>query len=198
VQREYAIEAGWVMIRAKRQMGNYVALPTETFTDRLTIDDPVTPVEALYLGRANTKGDAFVWLPRQKVMVAGDAVVAPSPYGFDNPIRPWLATLDRLENYDFRILVPGHGKVQHDRAYLATLRWSMEDMRRQAAEVAKSGATPEEAANRFDKSEQQRRFAANDAWTKRWLNEYWLDGMFSTAFKQAKGIPLGQAIDGGD
>jgi glyoxylase-like metal-dependent hydrolase (beta-lactamase superfamily II) len=198
VQREYAIEAGWVMIRAKRQMGNYVALPTETFTDRLTIDDPVTPVEALYLGRANTKGDAFVWLPRQKVMVAGDAVVAPSPYGFDNPIRPWLATLDRLENYDFRILVPGHGKVQHDRAYLATLRWSMEDVRRQAAEVAKSGATPEEAANRFDRSEQQRRFAANDAWTKRWLNEYWLDGMFSTAFKQAKGIPLGQAIDGGD
>jgi hypothetical protein len=74
----------------------------------------------------------------------------------------------------------------------------MEDVRRQAAEVAKSGATPEEAANRFDRSEQQRRFAANDAWTKRWLNEYWLDGMFSTAFKQAKGIPLGQAIDGGD
>ena len=198
VQREYSAEAAWVMTRAKRQMANYVALPTETFNDRLTIDDPVVPVEALYLGRANTKGDAFVWLPRQKVMIAGDAVVAPSPYGFTNPIQPWLTTLDKLESYDFRILVPGHGQVQKDRAYLGTLRWSMEDIRRQAVEIAKSGATGDKAAKRFDRSEQQRRFHATDAWTKRWLDEYWLDGMFATAFKQAEGVPLGQEIDGGD
>lgn len=198
VQREYANEAAWVIARAKRQMTNYVVLPTETFTDRLLIDDPRTPVEALYLGRANTKGDAFAWLPRQKVMITGDAVVAPEPYGFTNPIQPWLATLDRLEGYDFGTLIPGHGKVQRDRTYLATLRWSMNDMRRQATEFARSGATPEEAAKRFDKFEHQRRFAANDAWTKRWLDNYWLDGMFATAFRQAKGIPLGEGIDGGD
>jgi len=198
VRREYAIEGAWVMTRAKRQMTNHVALPTETFTDRLTIDDSLTPVEALYLGRANTKGDAFVWLPEQKVMVAGDAVVAPSPYGFTNPIQPWLGTLDRLENYDFRILVPGHGKVQRNRAYLATLRWSMNDIRHQAADLAKAGATPEQAAERFDRSDQQRRFGANDAWKQRWLDAYWLDGMFATAFKQAKGESLGEDVDGGD
>ena len=198
VRREYAIEGAWVMTRAKRQMTNYVALPTETFTDRLVIDDPLTPVEALYLGRANTKGDAFVWLPRQKVMVAGDAVVAPSPYGFTNPIGPWLDTFDRLERYDFQMLVPGHGKVQRDRAYLATLRWSMNDMRRQAAELARTGATPEQAAEHFAKSEQRRRFGATDAWSQRWLDAYWLDGMFATAFKQAKAMPLGEDVDGGD
>jgi len=198
VRREYAIESAWVMTRAKRQMTNYVALPTETFTDQLVIDDPQAPVEALYLGKANTKGDAFVWLPKQKVMVAGDAVVAPSPYGFTNPIQPWLATLDRLERYDFRILVPGHGKVQRDRAYLATLRWSMNDIRRQTAELAKAGATLEQAAERFDRSEQRRRFGATDEWKQRWLDAYWLDGMFATAFKQAKGQPLGEDVDGGD
>lgn len=198
VKAEYANEAAWVMTRARRQMTNYVALPTETFTDRLVIDDPLTPVETLYLGKANTKGDAFVWLPREKVMIAGDAVVAPSPYGFANPIQPWLATLDSLESFDFKVLIPGHGKVQRDRAYLGTLRWSMNDIRRQAADLAKSGATPEQAAERFDRSEQQRRFGATDAWTQRWLNAYWLDGMFETAFKQAKGEPLGEDVDGGD
>jgi len=198
VRQEYAIEGAWVMTRARRQMTNYVALPTGTFTDRLMIDDPVMPIEALNLGRANTKGDAFVWLPREKVMIAGDAVVAPSPYGFTNPIQPWLATLDRLESYDFKILVPGHGKVQRDRAYLGTLRWSMNDIRRQAAQLAKTGATPEQAAERFDRSEQQRRFRATNEWTQRWLNAYWLNGMFATAFKQAKGEPLGEDVDGGD
>ena len=26
------------------------------------------------------------------------------------------------------------------------------------------------------------RFGANDAWTRKWLNDYWLEGMFGTAF----------------
>ena len=28
-----------------------------------------------------------------------------------------------------------------------------------------------------------------DAWTKKWLNDYWLEGMFGTAFDEAKGVP---------
>jgi len=188
----------WVMERAKRQLPNYVALPTETFADQLMVDDPLTPVQALYLGRANTRGDAIVWLPKQKVMISGDAVVAPTPYGFSDLMQPWLATLDRMEKYDFKILIPGHGRVQRDRSYLATLRWSMGDIKRQAEALAKSSATPEQAAKKFDRMEQQRRFGANDAWTKRWLDGYWLDGMFEVAFKQARGLPVESGTDGGE
>ena len=197
-RHQFAIEAAWAMDRAKRQLPNYVALPTETFADQLTIDDPVSPVQALYLGRANTRGDAIVWLPKQKVMISGDAVVAPTPYGFSDLMQPWLATLDRMEKYDFKILIPGHGKVQRDRSYLATLRWSMADIKRQADALAKTSVTPEEAAKRFDRAEQQRRFGANDAWTKRWLDAYWLDGMFEVAFKQARGLPVESGTDGGE
>jgi glyoxylase-like metal-dependent hydrolase (beta-lactamase superfamily II) len=197
-RHEFAIEAAWVMARAKRQLNNYVALPTESFADQLTIDDPVTPVQALYLGRANTRGDAIVWLPRQKVIIAGDAVVLPTPYGFNNLVQPWLATLGRLEKYDFTILIPGHGRVQHDRSYLATLRWSADDIRRQAETLSKTEIKPAEALKQFDRAEQRRRFGAADGWTQRWLDAYWLDGMFDVAFKQARGLPVESGTDGGE
>ena len=197
-RREFAIEGAWVLERAKRQLNNYIVLPTESFADVLKIDDPMTPIEALYLGRANTRGDAIVWLPRQKVILAGDAVVLPTPYGFNNLEQPWLATLDRIEKYDFKILIPGHGKVQRDRSYLATLRWSMDDIRKQAEALAATNATAEEAAKRFNRAEERRRFGATDGWTQRWLDAYWLDGMFEVAFKQARGLPVESGIDGGE
>ena len=51
-------EAGAIDFR-----GTYLVPPTETFTDRLTIDDPERPVQLMFLGRANTEGDAIAWLP---------------------------------------------------------------------------------------------------------------------------------------
>ena len=195
VRAEYATEAAWVLERARRQLGNYTVLPTETFTGRLVIADPEVPIEILHLGRANTEGDAFVWLPRQRIIAAGDAVVLPTPYGFSSPIDPWLATLARLEAYDFAVLIPGHGPVQRDRDYLATLRWSMEDIRRQARSLSAGTEPPDAAAKRFDRTEQRRRFAARDAWSQRWLDEYWLDGMTQTAIKEARGIPAGSELD---
>lgn len=197
-RREFAIEAAWVMERAKRQLPNYVALPTEGFADQLTIDDPAVPVQALYLGRANTRGDAIVWLPKQKVMIAGDAVVLPTPYGFNDLSQPWLATLERMEKYDFRILIPGHGRVQRDRSYLATLRWSMADIHKQAEALAATDVTAEDASKRFNRAEQRRRFGANDGWARRWLDAYWLDGMFEVAFKQARNLPVESGTDGGE
>lgn len=188
VQSQYAAEAKWVLQRLQRQKGGHVVLPTETFTDRLVIDDPAAPVEALYLGTANTKGDAFIWLANQKVMITGDAVVLPTPYGFTLRGQQWLETLQRLEEYDFTTLIPGHGKVQRDRSYLETLRWSLSDIRAQAKRLAQTKDNAEVAWSHFDKSEQRRRFNARDEWTQRWLDDYWLAGMFATAFNEEKGI----------
>ena len=189
MRAQYDIEIRWIGERVKRQTGNYVVLPTETFTDSLTIPDPVAPIELRFLGTANTTGDLVAWLPRQKVAVAGDAVVAPTPYGFTVSTRPWLESLAKLEALPFTSLVPGHGRVQKDRTYLATLKWSMGDIAARAARAAADGLTKEQAVAAIDRSEHERRFGATDAWTRKWLNDYWLEGMFGTAFDEAKGIP---------
>ena len=99
VRREYATEAAWVTERGKRQQENYTILPTETFADRLVVDDPDVPVEVLHLGTREHRRRRLVWLPRQKVMASGDVVVLPTPYGFTAPSsrgwrrwRSWMAT----------------------------------------------------------------------------------------------------------
>jgi len=189
MRHQYAVEAKWIAQRIKRQMGNYVVLPTETVADRLLLDDPVAPVEFRFLGTGNTHGDMIAWIPKQRTVASGDMVVWPSPYGFVGSMKPWLATLHRLEALPFTTLIPGHGKVQRDRKYLATMEWSMRDILRHAQAAAASGKTKEHAFKGFDQRAEQARFGARDAWTRKWLNDYWLEGMFETAFDETKGIP---------
>ena len=125
------------------------------------------------------------------MVATGDIVVAPTPYGFTVSTKPWLATLgqDRAAAVRRR-WCPGHGRVQRDRAYLETLKWSMGEIAAKAAAAAADPAmTKEKAVEAFDRKPHEARFAATDAWTRKWLNDYWLQGMFETAFDEARGIP---------
>ncbi|HEY9065312.1 MAG TPA: MBL fold metallo-hydrolase [Burkholderiaceae bacterium] len=76
-----------------------------------------------------------------------------------------------------------------DRDYLRALEWSMTDIVNRATASAAAGLTKDDAFARFDQREQQSRFHAGDPWSKKWLNDYWLEGMFGTAYDEAKGIP---------
>lgn len=188
LRAQYAIEAAWIPRRLSRQLGSYAILPTELLQDRLVIDDANAPVEFHHFGTANTHGDLVAWLPRQKVVATGDVVVAPTPYGFDVSIAPWLAALKRIGQLPFTTLIPGHGKVQRDREYLRTLEWSMQDIASRAKAAAAAGVSKDEAFATFDQAEEQARFGATDDWTRKWLNDYWIEGMFATAYDEQKGV----------
>jgi len=88
-------------------------------------------VELLWLGKAaHTPGDLIVYLPKEKVLFAGDLVSNQSiPWLLDPgwSRTGWLASLDSLSSKAFTIakLVPGHGvigdpvrAIQYTRAYL--------------------------------------------------------------------------------
>ena len=192
-RREYAVEAKWVRARVKRQMGNYVALPTETFTDRLLIDDPAAPVELRFLGAANTGGDLIAWLPRQRILFTGDAVVAPSPYGFNVSVKSWRAVLAKVEQFDFATLVPGHGEAQHDRSYLDTMTWSMGDLDRQVRASVAKGLSVEQAVKAIDSREQIARFKADTPWARTWLAGYWIEPVAASIYQEIK---EGRVVEG--
>jgi cyclase len=92
--------------------------PTLTFTDKLDINLGNREVQVKHLGRGNTPGDAIVYLPKEKILVAGDLLVHPIPYTFDGYPAEWAQTLQRMAQLDAGIIVPGHGAVQHDKAFL--------------------------------------------------------------------------------
>ena len=92
--------------------------PTLTFTDKLDIDIGNRQVQVKHLGRGNTPGDAVVYLPKEKILVAGDLLVYPIPYTYDGYPAEWIQTLQKMAELDAETIVPGHGPVLHDKSYL--------------------------------------------------------------------------------
>jgi glyoxylase-like metal-dependent hydrolase (beta-lactamase superfamily II) len=172
--------------------GAYLLLPDETFTERLLLADRKAPIELFYPRPANTQGDALAWLPRQKILVTGDVVVAPVPFGFNSHPGRWAETLRRLGARPFRILVPGHGAPQSDRSYLDRLVGLIEEVRRQVAPFAAAGLSLEETQKRVDLSTQRRRFVGDDPWLGRWFRAYWTAPFVESAWKEASGLEIGE------
>jgi glyoxylase-like metal-dependent hydrolase (beta-lactamase superfamily II) len=95
---------------------------TLTFEHGFTVDLGNREVRVMFLGRGNTTGDAVVYLPREKIVVAGDLVVHPIPYIYDGYPTEWAQTLENLAQLDANTIVPGHGPILHDKTYIFLMR----------------------------------------------------------------------------
>lgn len=91
--------------------------PTATFSDRFTIDLGGDRGECVlvYCGRGHTDGDIVAWLPRQRILFAGDLVEAQAAlYTGDAYHREWSSsTLDKVASLGADTLVGGRGAVTH-------------------------------------------------------------------------------------
>ena len=89
--------------------------PTVTFSDRLTIDLGGDRGELVlrWCGRGHTAGDIVAWLPRRRVLFAGDLVEAQAAlYTGDAFHGDWsTGTLDAVKSFGAEALVGGRGAV---------------------------------------------------------------------------------------
>jgi cyclase len=123
-KKEY--EAGLAGLEpVRREFASLVdKTPTLTFESAMTIDLGGRQVQIMHLGRGNTAGDAIVYLPEEKILVAGDLVVHPVPYLFGGYPAEFVQTLRAMDRLEFDILVPGHGEIlrgARGRAYMVLL-----------------------------------------------------------------------------
>ena len=127
--------------------------PTVTFSDRLTIHlggDRGDLVLA-YCGRGHTEGDIVAWLPRQRIMFAGDLVEAQAAlYTGDAFHRDWMAgTLDAVAALGAQALVGGRGAVatgeQAVQAAIAQTRDFLATMLDRVGAVHRGGGTLKDA-----------------------------------------------------
>ncbi len=126
-----------------RQM--QVTLPTLTFDRSLIIHDRLRTVEVLWLGKAHTDGDVFVYLPKEKVIASGDAIHGWVPWMGDGFPYDWIETLDRAEKLDFDYVVGGHGDVLRGKGMFELWKQYFTDLMAETAEAYAQGATLEEA-----------------------------------------------------
>ena len=140
---------------------------TLTFEHDFTIDLGNREVRVLFLGRGNTSGDTVVYLPREKIVAAGDLVVLPIPYAFDGYPEEWIHTLDRLMALGADTIVPGHGPVLHDQTKVELIREFFQSAVEQmnAALLQKGpavGLTFDDVKGAIDLSSFRSRFAGED------------------------------------
>jgi glyoxylase-like metal-dependent hydrolase (beta-lactamase superfamily II) len=123
------------------------ALPTLVFEQTMRLYRRDREIQLLHLGRAHTEGDVFVYLPREKVVVTGDALIGWTPFMGDGYPEDWVATLDRLAQLDFTHIIMGHGEVA-DRQWLRFFRGYVHDLVEAVRREAAAGATLDEARRR--------------------------------------------------
>jgi glyoxylase-like metal-dependent hydrolase (beta-lactamase superfamily II) len=174
--------------------GTLTLAPKEGFDDRLGIADARRPVEVLYLGRANTDGDAVIWVPRQRILVAGETVIAPFPYGYESYPADWIEVLGKLRAYPFRVLIPGHGPVEHDREQIDRIVAALAAVRAQVAPLAAQGLTLAQVQAKVDLGAPQRSFVGDDPWLALWFKAFWAEPIVASAYKEAKGVPITQGL----
>jgi len=118
--------------------------PTLTFKNQMFLKRGTREIQLYYLGYGNTTGDAVIYLPAERILIAGDLVVFPSPYESESFSREWLETYKKLVAFQFTYLIPGHGEIQHDTSYLNFLIALFEEIIRQVnREAVSSGNTLE-------------------------------------------------------
>lgn len=107
------------------------AVPTLTFSERMTLELGGKRIELLYLGRNHSDNTILMRFPDERALFAVDIVaVKRLPYRDfpDAYLDEWVETLKAVERFDFEILAPAHGglgtreDVAEHRRYLELLR----------------------------------------------------------------------------
>ncbi len=118
-------------------------LPTRTVNSSVTLNEGGREIQILLLGRGHTDGDVFIYLPQEKVVATGDALIDWMPFMNDGFPEDWIGTLTALEGYDFTRVIPGHGDVVA-RDHLGFFRGYLTDLIGAVKQAAADGAALEE------------------------------------------------------
>lgn len=91
---------------------SFLKVPDLIFDQKLVFSDAKQHVELLFLGHAHTAGDAFLYLPKHKILCTGDACTnGPFNYMGHSDSASWIGVLDQAQQLDVSLVCPGHGPL---------------------------------------------------------------------------------------
>lgn len=122
------------------------AIPDLTFSDKMVIELGGKTVELSYLGPNHSDNSIVMRFPEADALFAVDFIPVQA-MAFrnlaDSYVDGWIDSLKRVEQMDFSILVPGHGRLG-EKADVAAFRGYMEDLYDEVLSYARAGKTLEE------------------------------------------------------
>jgi len=140
---EQTLEADRFYLEQKKSVRHAVA--NVTFTDELNIYLGDRQIQVLHYDRAVTPGDAFLYLPKAKILITGDLLVNPVPFALSCYPTGWLKTLERIDALDASVIVPGHGEPLRDKTLLGATIGVFRELLRQGKDAKARGLTVDQA-----------------------------------------------------
>jgi cyclase len=135
-------------------------LPTETFTDRMTLVVGGKTIELIHPGAGHTDGDLVVLFTDEGVLHTGDLMWNQYYPNIDleagGSVQEWVASLETLLRMDFTRVIPGHGDTTDRngmRQFLALIA--------QLAEIARTAA---EQGNNLEQTLQTDQLTADEGY----------------------------------
>ena len=114
-------------------------LPTVVYDRTLVLRDPDHEIQLINPGVAHTRGDTFVYLPKERMLFTGDAFGMSPPGGHDGYPVEWQQSLQALYRLDWDLIVPAHGRPFKGRGQMLKAIDYMNDMNTGVAKAVAKG-----------------------------------------------------------
>ena len=136
--------------------------PTLTYTDQLTFHRGTREFRLMSV-TGDAQGTTVLYLPREKILITGDAVSHPLPY-YTPPLSQHAKSLRMLAQLDADIIVPGHGPAFRDKNYMNLEAELMETVFKRVTRALREGAVSiDEVQAAVNMDDFRDRFAHGDA-----------------------------------
>ena len=162
-------------------------LPTLTIADSLVLTRGDREIVIKHVGRANTRGDLAVWLPKEQVLMTGDMLVNPAPYSFFSYLGEWKETLGRLRTIPATTVIPGHGAIARDWAYFDLFVELLDTTLQQAKAAVAQGKDLEATRKAVDLSAMKHRFTNGNEAIARAFDAFFIAPAVERAWLEARG-----------
>lgn len=127
--------------------------PDTTLAEKMTFFRGGREIQLHFLGRAHTGGDVVVYLPADRLVFTGDMMLGGPPWPGDGWVNDWPATLERLKQLDFDLILPGHGPYFRDRELIDHVQAFHRELWEVVSALHAEGVSAEDAVERIDLSQ---------------------------------------------
>jgi cyclase len=135
--------------------------PDMTYSESLTMTLGGAVIKLMHF-EGHTAGDTVVYLPQRNILITGDLVIGPVPYGGDDITEKWIGSLETLTAMHASVIVPGHGEVEFDNGYMQLEHDLLSSLMAQADVAATHADTSEQFKKTVDLSAFKAKIVGND------------------------------------
>jgi len=135
--------------------------PDMTYSESLTLTLGGTVIKLMHF-EGHTVGDTVVYLPQRNILITGDLVIGPVPYGGDDITEKWIGSLETLMAIHASVIVPGHGEIEFDNSYMQLEHDLLSSLMAQADVAVIRDDTSEQFKKTLDLSAFKAKIVGND------------------------------------